>query len=199
MDPRAVTALMTEAMADRQPRRRREKGLPPEEMQRQYPSLSYLAGPPGRATQRAWVAVFNARPDAMHSLLADFIKQAHATPGRIGQRPMPREEQVDFQSLLYGEENDLPLVEVLPKIMTMSERAMCARVHMSKTQWRRVLSGEYDPNVRELRAIAEALKKPPTFFIEYRKAMAIAAFINLIDERPGIATSLYKTYLEVRM
>jgi hypothetical protein len=29
--------------------------------------------------------------------------------------------------------------------------------------------------------------------------MAVAAFINLIDERPGIATSLYRHYLDVRM
>ena len=167
-------------------------------MQQQFPSLSYLAGPTTTATKRAWVAVFNARPDAMHSILADYIKQAHATPGRIGQRPMPREEQVDFDALMYGEQNDLPLTEVLPKINTLSERAMCARIHMSKTQWRRVLDGSYDPTVVELRAIATALKRPPTFFIEYRKAMAVAAFLNLIEERPGIATSLYRTYLEVR-
>jgi len=183
---------------EKQQRRRRGKGMPPEEMAQQFPSLSFLAGPTTTATKRAWVAVFNARPDAMHSILADYIKQAHATPGRIGQRPMPREEQVDFEALMYGEQNDLPLVEVLPKINTLSERAMCTRIHMSKTQWRRVLDGSYDPNVNELRAIATALRRPPTFFVEYRKAMAVAAFLNLLEERPGIATTIYKTYLEVR-
>jgi len=172
--------------------------MPPEEMAQQFPSLSYLTGPPTRATKRAWVAVFNARPDAMHSLLADFIKQAHATPGRIGQRPMPKEEQVDFEGLMYGEQNDLPLTEVLPKILTMSERAMCARIHMSKTQWRRVLDGSYDPNVNELRAIAAALKRPPTFFVEYRKAMAVAAFLNLFVFNDTATTEIYTTYLEVR-
>jgi transcriptional regulator with XRE-family HTH domain len=180
-------------------RKRRQKGIPHEELERRYPSLSYLAGPTGRATKRAWVAVFNTRPDAMHSLLADFIKQVHAQPGRIGQRPMPKEEQVDFEGLLYGEENDLPLVEILPKVVTKSERQMCAEVHMSRSQYQRMLKGEYDPDVNELRALAKAVKKPPTFFIEYRKAMAVAAFLNLIDERPGIATSLYRKYLEIRL
>lgn len=193
-----MTAAAHEGTAPSKPRRRRVKGLEPEELHRQFPSLSFLSGPPGKATTRAWVATFSARPDAMHALLADFIKQAHATPGRIGQRPMPREEQVDFEGLVYGEENDLPLVEVLPKVNPLSERGMCARIHMSKTQWRRVLDGSYDPTVDELRKIAEACKKPPTFFVEYRKAMAVAAFLNLIDERPGIATSLYRQYLEVR-
>lgn len=182
-------------MAERQ----RRRGVPQDDLEKRYPSLSTLAGPPGRMAQRAWVATFSERPDAMHALLADFIKQAHAQPGRIGQRPMPKEEQVDLQGLLYGEENDLPLIEVLPKVVNMSERAMCNRIHMSRTQWQRLLRGEYDPDVNEIREIAEALKKPPTFFIEYRKAMAVAAFINLIEERPGIATSLYRKYLEVKL
>jgi len=182
-----------------QPRRRRTKGVPQEDLERRFPSLTYLAGPTGRATRRAWVAVFNTRPDAMHSLLADFIKQVHAQPGRIGQRPMPREEQVDFQSLVYGEVSDLPLIEVLPKLVQVSERSFCAQVAMSRAQYQRMLKGEYDPDVNELRLIAKALKKPPTFFVEYRKAMAVAAFLNLIDERPGIATSLYRKYLEVRL
>lgn len=180
-------------------RRRRAKGTPQEELEKEYPSLSSLAGPPGRATKKAWVAVFNARPDAMHSLLADFIKQVHAQPGRIGQRPMPKEEQVDLEGLLYGEENELPLTEVLPKLVKVSERAICAQIHMSRTQYQRMLRGEYDPDVNELRLLAKALKKPPTFFVEYRKAMAVAAFLNLIEERPGIATSLYRKYLEVRI
>lgn len=180
-------------------RRRRSRGVSQEDLERQYPSLSYLTSPPGRATKRAWVAVFTERPDAMHALLADFIKQVHAQPGRIGQRPMPREEQVDFDSLLYGEENDLPLTDALPKLVHISERAMCARIAMSRTQYQRLLKGEYDPDVNELRLIAAAVKKSPTYFIEYRKAMAVAAFLNLIEERPGIATALYRRHLEVRM
>lgn len=180
-------------------RRRRARGVPQEELVREYPSLSYLTGPPGRVTRRAWVAVFTERPDAMHSLLADFIKQVHARPGRIGQRPMPREEVVDFDGLVYGEQSDLPLVEVLPKLVKVSERVFCARIHMSRTQYQRMLKGEYDPDVRELRLIASALGKPATYFLEYRKAMAVAAFLNLIDERPGIATSLYRKHLEARI
>lgn len=173
--------------------------MPQEELEKRYPSLSTLAGPPGRMAQRAWVATFSERPDVMHALLADFIKQAHAQPGRIGQRPMPKEEQVDLQGLLYGEQNEEPMVTVLPRLVTMSERVMCARISMSRTQWQRLLRGEYDPDVYEIRKIAEALKKPPTYFIEYRKAMAVAAFINLLEERPGIATTLYRKYLEVKM
>ena len=170
-----------------------------EELAAQYPSLTYLSGPPGKANRKAWVATFNARPDAMHNLLADFIKQVYATSRKVGQRPMPKEEAVDFQSLIYGEENLRPIHEVLPALVKVSERMFCSRINMSRSQYQRLLAGQYDPDVNEIRKIAEVLKKPPTFFVEYRKAMAIAAFINLIDDHPGIATSIYRQYLNVHM
>lgn len=173
--------------------------MPREELETRFPSLTHLAGPPSKAARLAWVAVFNARPDAMHSLLADYIKQVHATPGRIGQRPMPKEEQVDFQGLLYGEENDLIMAEVLPKLLKVSERMFALQSGISRGAYQRIIRGQYDPTVAEIRAIARAVGKPPTYFIEYRKAMAVAAFLNLIEERPGIATSLYRHYIEVRM
>lgn len=187
------------SMEDAPTKRRRGKGLPPDELRRLYPSLKSLAEPPTKAAQRSWVAVFSLRPDAMHMMIADLIKQVHATPGRIGQRPMPKESEVDFQALMYGEENDLPLVEVLPKLMKISERAFAKKIHMSRAQLQRMLHGEYHPDANELRIIAGAIKKPAAFFVEYRKIMAMAAFVNLIESRPGIATSLYREYLEVRM
>ncbi len=185
-------------------RRKRGKGVPREELDERYPSLKTLLSP--EASQRSWVAVFKIRPDAMHSLLADFIKQVHATPGRIGQRPMPREEAVDFHSLVYGEEAEEPLTAVLPRLLAghpdfkkLTQGEQAAKVLMSRTQFQRMLRGDYQPDVNELRLIAGALGKPPIFFMEYRKAMAIAAFVNMIDERPGYASTLYRHYLEVRM
>lgn len=178
---------------------RKRRGIPREDLNREYPSLSKLTGPADKATKLAWVATFTARPDAMHALLADFIKQVHATPGRIGQRPMPKEELVDFHGLLYGEENDLPLREVLPKLVKISERAFCLKIHMSRRTYQRLLLGDHDPDVGEIRSIAAALKLPPTYFVEYRKVMATAAFVSLITDRPGIATKLYKQYLEAHV
>jgi hypothetical protein len=188
-------------MTDQQvSRRRRNAPMAPEELHRKFPSLIQLASrPPEQSLEKAWVAVFNARPDAMYSLLADFIKQVHARPGRIGQRPMPKESEVDLQGLIYGEDNDLPLIELLPKLMVDSERVFCQKISMSRAQFRRLLSGQYHPDVYELRQIAGELRKPPVFFVEYRKAMALAAVVNLFNERPGVATKLYRSYLEDRL
>lgn len=183
-------------------KKRADRGMSKEQLERRFPSLTVLSGPPARATKDAWIAVFNVRPDAMHRLLADYIKQVHAKPGRIGQRPMPEEDQVDFHALVYGESNEEPLVVCLPKLMRglgIGARTLAERVLLSRTQVQRMLAGEYDPDVDELRRIAAAVRKPPVYFVEYRKSMALAAFLNLIDERPGIATELYRKYLEVRL
>jgi hypothetical protein len=182
---------------EKKPRKRRGRGASREELELKYPSLKALVGPD--ASSRSWVAAFRIKPEAMHTLLADFIKQVHAQPGRIGQRPMPKEEVVDFQALIYGDETEEPLHIALPKLMTGTHAEQATLVHMSRTQYQRMLKNEYHPDVNEMRIIASAVSKPPTYFLEYRKAMAIAAFVNLLDERPGIATALYRNYLEVRM
>lgn len=176
--------------------RRKRQPMSDEEMHAKYPSTKVLTDS-GHTSEEAWRAVFKARPGAMHALLADYIKQVYAEPSRIGQRPMPEEERVDLNSLLFAYENELPLHEVVRQNMK-SERSFAKAIFMSRTQFQRLLAGEYLPDVKEMRQIAAVIKKPPTIFVEYRRAMAIEAFEDLIDQRPGIATSLYRKYIEVR-
>ena len=196
--PGALQTVEAPVYAEDEEAEAKRRGPSQEELEGMYPSLTHLTGPWSQARRRAWVAIFNVRPDAMHALLADYIKQVYAQPGKIGQRPMPREEEVDLNGLLYGEENELPLPEVLAKVVTVSERMFCQLSGISRSQYQRILAGQYEPTVHEMRMLAKAIKRPPTYFIEYRKAMAIAAFINLLNERPGVATTLYRNYLEVQ-
>lgn len=180
------------------PSTRDRSAMSTDEMQQRWPSLGDLAGPTSRATELAWVAVFREKPEVMHRVLRELIKQVYAKPGRTGQRPMPREEEVDFWGLLHGEQTDLPIHEVLPKVSKLSERQMATRVAMSRSQYQRMMKGQYEPNAFEINQIAKVVGKPATFFVEYRKIMAISAFINLINDRPGIAGTLYRDYLAVR-
>ena len=158
-------------MSDQGPARR---GLSDAELRQRYPVLDILAGPPGSG-QQAWEAVFEARPDVMVRILQDVIKQAYAKPGRIGQRPMPHEEEVDLTDLVGGVTNELPLTEVLPKLMgSAGERAFCMKLNsMSRSTFKRIRAGTYKPNMHELREIARAARKPPSFFVEYRKLAAV--------------------------
>jgi len=177
---------------------RKQRGMSREELEDRWPSLKTLAGPTSGAAEAAWMAVFAQRPEVMHRILRELIKQVYAKPGRTGQRPMPKEEEVDFWGLLHGEQTDLPIYEVIPKVTNLSERQITARLPMSRSQYQRMMKGEYEPNAYEVREIAKVVGKSPTFFMEYRKMMAISAFINLLEERPGIASMFYRDYLEVQ-
>lgn len=173
-----------------------------EDLQQQYPSLKTLAAPPSKACERAWVAAFTEKPEALEALISDLIKQAYAVPGRIGQRPMPKEEDVNLDALLRGEFTDDPIHVCLPKLMKVSERAFAMKLHMNRRTFQRMLLEpadplKYHPDVEILTRVATAVKKSPSFFLEYRMLAAQAAFINLIVERPGIATKLYRDYITV--
>lgn len=168
-----------------------------------YPSMRMLAAPPGKALSGAWVAAFTARPEALESLLSDMIKQTYAQPGRIGQRPMPREEEVNLEALLHGEYSDEPLTVILPRLVgRRSHQQFAARILMSKRTYQRIFlpdthKDKYWPRMDEIERIAEAVGKPASFFLEYRLMAAQAAFLRLITDRPVLATRLYKDYLEV--
>jgi hypothetical protein len=173
-----------------------------DELQEQYPSLKSLAAPTGKASERAWVAAFTHRPEALEGMLSDLIKQAYAKPGRIGQRPMPKEEEVNLETLLNGEYSDEPLTEVLPKLIKISERAFVMKLRISRRMYQRMYlpdnhPDKYHPDMEVIHRIAAAVGKPPSFFVEYRQIAAQAAFVKLITERPVIATRLYRDYLEV--
>lgn len=161
---------------------------------RAYPNLKALLG--SNATN-AWDAVFRLRPDAMYRVIADIIKQEYARPGRVGQRPMPREDEVDVRSLLYGETNERPITEVLPELMGVGIREFAQKVRMSPTQMHRTIKGTYAPDADQLRRIAHAVGKSPVYFPEYRKMMALAAFVRLLEEHPEIATTIFARFVQV--
>lgn len=179
-------------------RKRQRQHVDRDQLENEYPKLGELLGPPRAALNKSWVAAFSEEPQAMYNILADIIKLAHAKPGRVGQRPMPREEEVDLDALIYGQVSNEPLVATLPRLMTMSERKFAERVRMSRTQVQRVLTGEYEPDMDQLRRIAAAVNVPPTYFLEYRVMMVVAALHNIMSENPNVATALYRRYLEVR-
>lgn len=172
-----------------------------EELHEKFPSLKTLAGPPSKACERAWVAAFTHKPEALEGLLSDLIKQAYATPGRIGQRPMPREEDVNLEALIHGEYTDQPLQLSLPPLIRISERAFAMKLHMNRRTYQRMFLEDadplrYHPDMEIIRRIAQAVKKPASYFLEYRMMAAQAAFLQLITERPGIATRLYRDHLD---
>jgi transcriptional regulator with XRE-family HTH domain len=171
-----------------------------------YPGIPSLVGDHPVKTARAisseWEAEFARSPDAMHVIISDFIKRVYAQPGKVGQRPMPESGKVDFYGLMYGEGNEDKIYDVMRRLMakySISERDLECLIDMSRSQIHRTLKGDYIPNVHEIRQIAVALKVTPTYFVEYRQAMVLVAFVKMITENPEIATNLYLKYLKTRI
>lgn len=165
-----------------------------------YPSLKRLAEPTGKAAKAAMTWAFTERPESMEDMLSDLIKQAHAKPGRIGQRPMPREEEVNLDALLHGDFTEEPLHIALPKLVKISQRAFCAKIYMNRRLFQLMLLPPDDPRKHwpdqfTIQRIADAVGKPPSYFLEWRQMAATAAFVSMINQRPGIATHLYKNFL----
>jgi transcriptional regulator with XRE-family HTH domain len=166
-----------------------------------YPSLRRLASPLNPSS-KAWVAAFTHKPEALEAMLSDLIKHAYAKPGRIGQRPMPKEEEVNLEALINGDYTEDPIQTALPKLVKISERAFCTKLHISRRMYQRMFLPEnhpdrYYPDAELLQRIAKAVGKPPSYFLEYRLIAAQAAFVKLITERPAVATKLYRDYIEV--
>jgi len=171
-------------------------GVQLEKLAGQFGSVERLAASDDDHVQ-AWEAVFRAKPEVMHAILADYIKHRYAVPGVVGQRPMPREADVDIEELLRGPDvNMRPLVDVLPELMAVGKTRFARQVCMTPNQFNLLLAGRYSPTLPELRLIAEAVDRNPAFFIEYRRQLVMTALEHLFTIQPNIATSLYRKFVQ---
>lgn len=172
--------------------------MPDEEVHSRWPSVKILSDAPSDQAKEAWEVVFRHRPEVMHRVIRELIKRAYSAPGKSGQRPMPREEDVDLWGLLYGEHADRPLREVLFELTDLSERQVANKLTMSRTQFRRLLAGEYEPTAFDVKEIADVVGVPPAYFLEFRRSVVTSALMGMFEQNPGIVTDLYVNYLLIK-
>lgn len=156
-----------------------------------------IIGPEKLPEGRGWDALFDANPDMVQAIFADIIKQTYATPGKVGQRPMPNEADIidDLDWIFESEPNREPMSRCLPRMMKMSERRFCEKINMSRRSFQRLMSNEYTPDVNEIRMIAQAVDKPPAFFIEYRRRMLFSALGHMLMTQPQFVDTLYSGFI----
>ena len=143
----------------------------------------------------SWAATFRARPEVMHAILADYVKHKYAVPGTVGQRPMPREADVDVEDLLRGPEvNMRPLAEVLPGLMPVSKTRFAKDTYMPVTRLNAILDGR-PVTLQEVRLIAAAVHRNPAYFVEYRQLLVMEALDQLFTRQPNMATHLYRKFV----
>jgi hypothetical protein len=149
---------------------------------------------------KKWSAIFVDHPDVLASIIADLLKQAYALPGRIGQRPLPYESDVDIMGLLYGDYADDPLWMVLPSLMDMSTTSLAFISGVPESLISAALRPEGDPRhveltMPQLEALAAGLGKPAWYFAEWRVLAVSEAIAALLRSRPGLATSLFRDHV----
>lgn len=181
--------------------KQKRKAIDLEEMRGLYPSLKSLTDPAYKARAKAWTTAFTEKPEAVVDILQDLIKQAYAKPGRIGQRPMPHESQVNLDALIFGEYSELPINESLPPLVKVSGREFARRINLNRRYYQMMLlpnnhPDKYHPDMYTIRKIADEVGKPPSYFLEWRIMSIHSALIALFTDNPGLATKLYKSHLE---
>jgi hypothetical protein len=166
-----------------------------EQLAGEFASVEHLAASDADHA-KAWAAVFRAKPEVMHAILADYVKHRYAVPGVVGQRPMPREADVDVEDLLRGPGTNMrPLVEVLPGLLPTGKTKFARKVYMTPAKFNEVLDGRYQPSLSELRTIATAIGINPAYFVEYRQLLVIDALDHLFTTNPNLATSLWRKFI----
>lgn len=162
-----------------------------------FPYMRAIVGPERLPEGRGWDALFDANPDMVQAIFADIIKQTYATPGKVGQRPMPAEEDIieDLDWIFESEPNREPMSACLPKLMKTSERNFCTKINMSRRTFQRLLLNDYTPDINEIRQIAQAVDKPPAFFVEYRRRMLFSALGHMIMTQPQFVDWLYSAFI----
>lgn len=167
-----------------------------DQLAEEIPSVERLAAP-GADHGAAWAAEFRVRPEVMHAILADYVKHKYAVPGTVGQRPMPREADVDVEDLLRGPEvNMRPLAEVLPDLVTTSKTQFAKQTYMPVARLNALLAGR-QVTLQEVRHIATALNRNPAYFVEYRQLLVMEALDHLFTKQPNLSTHLYRKFVAV--
>lgn len=176
-----------------------------DELAAQFPSLKRLAAPESRECEQAWVEALEEK-DLVPDILRDVIKFVYHKRGHHGARRTPQESEVDMGDILGTDISDQPFHVAVPQLMRaqhVTTRSLAMRANLNRRTLQRMMLDEDDPakhapNIGDITAIGEVLRKRPSYFREYREIMVLAAYQRLIVENPEIATSLYRTYLQAK-
>jgi helix-turn-helix protein len=147
------------------------------------------------ATVQEWVSLFDRDPDILAELMRDLLKIDQQVPGKSGPRPGPDfQPGVDLIRKIKGDDYcTLPFHEAFAILAYGMSRTQVARkTKISRSQAHRLLTAESHPSMEEMRIIAKAFKKEPSFFAEWRASFIAGTLANQLDQAPELAINLYR-------
>ena len=156
-----------------------------EQVYREMPEVSTLD----------WEGMFKADPKILGSMINDIIKVSISKKGRPGKRSADSESQItdDLGRLRNEDYSVLPFVRAMEILMHgRSIRQVANASGLDKMVVHRLVSGKGQPPTSEhMEALAEAFKKNPTYFCEYRAMFICEALYQMLVENGESSVVFY--------
>lgn len=143
-----------------------------------------------------WEGLFRADPTVLGSLVNDIIKVSVSKKGRPGKRSANSEADVaaDLLKLTNSDYADLAFPQALRMAMgRRSLRQTASLAGIDKMTVHRLLNGDgAPPTPAQMESLATALKKDPSYFVEYRAAYVCNALYRMLCANSDSAVIFYK-------
>jgi hypothetical protein len=143
-----------------------------------------------------WSSVFRNDPKILGSLINDIIKVSVSQKGRPGKRSAGSEEEVaaDFLKLTDSDYSDYPFHLALKYAMGKKSLRQTALVSgVDKMIVHRFLNNKGPgPTIAQMEDLAKALKKDPSYFVEYRAAYICNSLYKMLCDNPENSVVFYK-------
>lgn len=140
-----------------------------------------------------WARAMRADQDVFTSVLGDILK-AEGKRSRPGKRPtLDRGTAVAELEKLSGQSyTELPF-DAAFKALTYgrSIRSIANKTGIQKDHVHRLLQGKVQPTFEVMEKVAEAFRKDPSYFIEYRVAFVLMSIDKYLTSNPDTATVWY--------
>lgn len=175
-------------------------------MRDEYPSIGtinwydVMSEPPGvslDATDEYGYQI--AEPsDLMVSLLRGIFRIDQIGETRsVGVRPLDWDKGQQTRNELMGRQFcELPFYRAFKLLMKEESLAIAAgKTSISRTRVYRLVVGDAKPTADEMRSVAKAYNKKPSYFVEYRKEYILAAVAERLEDSPELVEHVYKALI----
>lgn len=143
-------------------------------------------------SERDWETLLVGNPKVLWGLVADVVKavKAHEGERKTGRRPAVGVSSLDeLYAVLFPK---VYVVEPFPEAFAAalgrrSQRDFAEAVGFNQATVSRLISGKTAPTVEVMERIAQTLKLPPTFFLEYRAMKLGQVVTNVLLANPDVS------------
>ena len=140
-----------------------------------------------------WSTLLRNDSDIFARLLGDVLKSG-SRGSKPGKRPaLGRREALERLAKVGDEDfSEFGFTETFTYLAgEASVRGVAAKTGLGKSDVQRLLQGDAEPSYAVMEQIAEAYRKHPSFFLEYRIAHTLVVIDEFLHSSPETATSWY--------